>query len=180
MNSSLILKDTSEDEKDTSEDEKDILDDDVIAIGKYTKEDFDRYRDPEDEETVLDIINDVYTSNDILKFTKEHFPRFVIKEIENYSSEMSRHQNVWKSLCRQLKTEPKTILLVEIIIADDKKKKYQIIRHVCDHLTRNGYCVRSVQDLKECSLCGECVVIKRKMCIYCRLEGNINKPLEEK
>lgn len=148
---------------------EDIKQDELIAVGNYTMEELQKWKDPDID--ITSILETAYDTKDPLAYIEEVYPGWVTAVGDKFAPELSLLDKSWERMCKKLKTRKQKIVLVSIVILKDPQKEYRLVSHFGEVLTVRGYCVRSVKDLTLCETCNECMPNRNNKCVYCRIEG---------
>jgi hypothetical protein len=83
--------------------------------------------------------------------------KYVLKTISNYSTDYPTLIKNWDFLCEKFSTRKKEILLVKDI---DFKQSDSEMMKVFDIATKDGYCIRRVDEFTTCRTCGNAIPCK--------------------
>lgn len=138
---------------------------------------------------VLQKLQDSVNSIEAEKIINEMFPGWLVHSTLGYSLDYPHLETNWKRICELVRKTPQKIVFVtDINFEDDDKTKSM----VCDFMTKNGYCVRRVEEFTICPVCYRAIpcqeiwhLLKEKgfsvpqvwsdKCQKCNLKINIEK-----
>lgn len=81
---------------------------------------------------------------------EELVPGWLKYSLSEYSPDYPHLQKNWEIVVGKIGVNRGDIVLVHDIVFDDDHK---LIRGICEHLTRKGYCVRRVSEFNPCPGC---------------------------
>jgi len=113
------------------------------------------YEDPHDIDELRSRINEMKSLgsiSDTINFINNYLPGWIVGILSEYSQDYPHLITNWQYLCREMKTEPKKILLVDKIIYDPDNT---LLIHLCEFITKNGYVVRRKEEFIACDRCGK-------------------------
>lgn len=96
-----------------------------------------------------------FLNNLNLDMVNNYFPNWVLNSLDSYSNDYPHLQSNWEKICNMLKTTPKKILLVSNINFEKS-----ILNIVSEVLTKNGYCIRRIDEFIACVNCEKAIPCK--------------------
>ena len=149
------------------------------------------YFDPENKDLKDSIRDSLHTyrrnGKELLRIATTFFHDWIQDEItEPHSKELKRFEENWHFICRQVRSEPKSLLLVKHVCLTPNDDRKSLLILLCDYLTQCGYLVRTQGEFQRCNLCGKIIcseryhqilegALKRKfdgMCLDCSQSSN--------
>ena len=91
------------------------------------------------------------------KVIEKHLPGWLIVSLEDYSADYPHLKQNWKTICDQIGTTPKKIILVDNIPFDPEPT---LINKICEYLTLQGYVVRISTQFVPCSVCEKAIPVE--------------------
>ena len=111
-----------------------------------------QYSDPSDTEMkeIFDRLKNLEKDEEIHELIQEVLPGWIVSIAEEYSPDYPHLTANWKKICKDVKTTPKLIVLVDEIYFD---QNHTVMHIFCERMTRSGYVVRRTAEFALCPVC---------------------------
>ena len=113
--------------------------------------------DPENKDELINKIKTLPSVQDVINFTNELFPSWIVLYASEYSEDYSYFNNNWRvmiTLLQQKLNNPnikqEKIILVRDVGLEQNKK---VINTIAEILTCSGFIVRNYTDFRRCEFC---------------------------
>lgn len=114
----------------------------------------EQYKDKKKRSELLVEIKNIKLLGEIFQLAEIMYPGWICKIYQRYSDKKSN--DIWFQTCRQFKTTPKQIIVVDFLYFDNKK--YSNILLFADIFTKAGFSVVDKFRVKECKNDPSCVI----------------------
>lgn len=133
----------------------------------------DKYKDPENVDTVLSKIKNLKTLGEIKTFVDQLFPTWFVTAMDYYCYDYPHLNRNWYAVCDLIVVKPTEIMIVDDIKFD---KNHKCIKLFTECFTRSGFSVRRKQEYIPCENCGCAVPTKFMWELF--KQQNIKVPVE--
>jgi hypothetical protein len=95
-----------------------------------------------------------------IEIINSEFPGWILNWVDHYSNDYSYMENNWKKICEIAEVKTKEILFVDDIDFKGENEKQKAFLLLSELLTRNGYCVRRLEEFTLCKKCAGAIPCK--------------------
>lgn len=114
----------------------------------------EQYKDKKSRNELLSQIKNIKLLGDIFRLAEKMYPGWILKTYRRYSDKKSNE--IWFQTCKQFKTIPKQIIVVDFLYFDNKV--YSNIILFADIFTKAGFSVVDKFRVKECKTDPSCII----------------------
>jgi hypothetical protein len=126
----------------------------------------DPYIDTENSDEIISQLKSCKSLEEIKDLITRTFPNWMRHFYSTYSQDYPSLIFGYVSVCKNLNTTPKGIVLVDFIPAEQEIGKYTLLTKFLDTMTVNGFCVRKLSEFFPCNVCSALIPSKS---IYTKL-----------
>ena len=113
-----------------------------------------KYKDPENFDTVFEKIKNSKTLKEINDLIIEIYPDWILHFLDSYSLDYPHLQKNWEIATEKNNIKTAKIIIVEFLIKDEDHKLVNIFSEI---LTATGFIIRSKDELLYCETCNRAI-----------------------
>lgn len=128
-----------------------------------TSLDDNMYKDPENWETILDLMKTKKTMIEILDLLNKTYPGLVVGFMDGYSPDYPHLTEDWEKIVKEIGVKRAQVMILDNVVFDENHK---LVKNFCECFTRAGFSVKMKMEFIPCPNTGLAVPSELLHSIY--------------
>jgi len=125
--------------------------------------DFELHKDPENWESVVDIMKTKKTMKEILGLFQTTFPGIVVGFMDGYSADYPHLTEDWEKVVNKIGVKRTQVMILDNVSFDEN---HNLVKNFCECFTRSGFSVRRKMEFVPCQKTGVAIPSELNHYIY--------------